>query len=135
MKKTINRPTRKEPPMRLQVSLTLELDASSTLSDLEEQIQQAGHRWMAETFKQAVRMFEKEHHVCPHCESSHVRLEGTVSRTVLTQFGKVSLARQRMRCQDCFQRFQPSAPLWQELHLGRVTPGLAEAAVLAGICL
>jgi len=119
--------------MRIQVSLTLEMDASAELADLEEQIQEAGHCWMAEALKQAVRRYEQEHHVCPHCGSSQVRLEGTVSRTVLTQFGKVCLARQRMRCQDCFQRFQPSAPLWQDLRLGRVTPGLAEAAVLAGI--
>ena len=119
--------------MRLQVSLTLEMDASATLASMEEQIEAAGHRWMGEALKEAVRNFEKEHHVCPHCGSYHVRLEGTVSRTVLTQFGKVCLARQRMRSQDCFQRVQPSAPLWQELHLGRVTPGLAEAAVLAGV--
>lgn len=118
--------------MRLQVSLILEMNASSTLADLEEEIQQAGHRWMREALKQAVRTFEKEHHVCPHCGGTHVRLEGTLSRTVLTQFGKVSLARQRMRCQDCFRRFQPSAPLWQDLPLARVTPGLADAAVLAG---
>jgi hypothetical protein len=131
--KKIALPHRKEPQMRLQVSLTLQMDASATLATMEEQIQAAGHRWMGEALKQAVRTFEKEHHVCPHCGSSHVRLEGTVSRTVLTQFGKVCLARQRMRCQDCFQRFQPSAPLWHELHLGRVTPGLAEAAVLAGV--
>lgn len=133
MKKTIEPSTRKELLMQIQVSLTFEMDASSTLGDVEKQIQEAGHHWMAEAFKQAVRRFEQEHHVCPHCESHHVRLEGTVSRTVLTQFGKVSFPRQRMRCQDCFQRFQPSAPLWHDLRLGRVTPGLAEAAVLAGI--
>ena len=119
--------------MRLQVSLTLEMDANATLASMEEQIQAAGHCWMGEALKQAVRQWEKAHHVCPHCRSQQVRLEGTVSRTVLTQCGKVCVARQRMRCQQCFQRFQPSASLWQELHLGRVTSGLAEAAVLAGV--
>jgi hypothetical protein len=132
MKKN-DRPThRKEPLVQIQVSLTLDLDASTTLSSMEEQIQEAGRHWMGKALKQTVRQWEKEHHVCPHCGSQNVRLEGTVSRTLLTLFGAVRIARQRMRCQECFQRFFPSARLWQDLHQGRVTAGLADAAVLAG---
>jgi hypothetical protein len=132
MKKMIKLPTRKEPLMRIQVSLTLELDASVSMTQMEEQIQAAGQHWQREALKQAVRKFEQEHHVCPHCRSQQVRLEGTVKRTLLTLFGKVCLARQRMRCQHCFQRFLPSADLWQDLQAGQVTAGLAQAAILAG---
>ncbi len=39
--------------MRLQVSLTLEMDANATLASIEEQIQAAGHCWMGEALKQA----------------------------------------------------------------------------------
>ena len=118
--------------MHIQVSLTLDIDASATLSAMEQQIQAAGQQSMRDALRQAVRSWEKEHHVCPHCGSQCVRLEGTVARTMQALFGTVRLARQRMRCQQCFRRFLPSGILLQDLHQGRISPALVEATVLAG---
>ena len=118
--------------MHIQVALIVEIDANASLSTMEQQSQEAGHQSMRDALKQAVRKFEQEHHVCAHCGSRQVRLEGTVSRSLQALFGAVCLARQRMRCQQCFRRFLPSAPLLSDLHRGRVSPALAEAAVLAG---
>ena len=98
---------------------------------MEEQIQEAGHRWMREALMKSVRAWEGMHPFCRRC-GGQIRTEGTVRRTVLTLFGQVQVTRRRFRCQSCHHRFYPSAELLQDLHLSRVTEGLREAAILAG---
>jgi hypothetical protein len=98
---------------------------------MEVQIQEAGHQWMREALSKTVRAWETTHHFCPRCAGA-VRPEGTVRRTVLTLFGKVSLVRRRFRCQSCHHRFCPSGHLLQGLHGSHVTEALKEAAILAG---
>jgi hypothetical protein len=117
--------------MQIQVSLSLEIHANATFSQMETQIQEAGHRWMREALGKTVRAWEGTRHFCPRCGGA-VRTEGTVRRTILTLFGQVSLARRRFRCQHCHQRWCPSRELLQGLHCSRVTSSLREAAILAG---
>lgn len=117
--------------MQIQVSLSLEINANATFSEMETQIQEAGHRWMREALSKTVRAWEGMRPFCRRC-GGPVRTEGTVTRTVLTLFGKVLLARRRFRCQQCHHRFCPSGKLLQGLQGGRVTAGLREGAILAG---
>lgn len=118
--------------MHIQVSLIMDIDATSDLSTMEQQIQAAGQQSMREALRRSVRQWEQEHRRCPHCGSEHVRLEGTVSRTIQALFGTVRLARQRIRCQHCFRRFCPADQLFEQMRRGRVSPALADAACLAG---
>jgi len=118
--------------MHLQVSLIVEMDASASLSMLEEQIQEAGQQAMRQALQQAVRKFEQQRRTCPYCGSGQVRLEGTVARTVQALFGAVRLPRQRLRCQACFRRFCPAHQLLAAMQQARVSPALAQAACLAG---
>src|SRR5579859_7399086 len=53
--------------MQVQVSLTIELSASANLSQMEQQIQEAGHQAMREAMKRAVRQWEEAHRSCPAC--------------------------------------------------------------------
>jgi hypothetical protein len=117
--------------MQTQVSLSLEINANATFSEMEAQIQEAGHRWMREALSKSVRAWEGTRPFCRRCGGA-VRPEDTMRRTVLTLFGQVQLIRRRFRCQSCQHRFCPSADLLQELHLSRVTERLHEAAILAG---
>lgn len=66
--------------MHIQVSLTLEISASATLTAMEQQLQEAGHQAMREALKQAIRQFVDHHPSCPHCGEKQRRLEGTTRR-------------------------------------------------------
>jgi hypothetical protein len=117
--------------MQIQVSLSLEINANATFSEMEAQIQEAGHRWMREALAKTVRAWEGTRPFCRRCGGA-VRTEGTTRRTILTLFGQVQVIRRRFRCQSCHHRFCPSTELLQELHLSQVSQGLREAAILAG---
>lgn len=117
--------------MQIQVSLSLEINANATFSEMEAQIQEAGHRWMREALTKTVRAWEGMRPFCRRCGGA-VRTEGTMRRTILTLFGKVQLIRRRFRCQSCHHRFCPSEELLQGLQSCRVTAALREAACLSG---
>ena len=53
--------------MQVQVSLTIELAASASLTEMEQQIQAAGRQAMRAALKQAIRQWEDQHPACPHC--------------------------------------------------------------------
>ena len=118
--------------MHLQVSLMIEISANATLTQIEEQIQQAGHTWMRQGMKQAVSSWETQHQDCPRCGSAHQRLEGTVARVLYTQFGRVRLSLRRFRCQQCLHRWCPARVLLASLQHKNVTAPLQDIAVLAG---
>jgi hypothetical protein len=57
-------------PLRyVTVSLSVELDATATLSDRERQVQEAGREAMREAWKQAIRQSEEQRSACPLCGS------------------------------------------------------------------
>src|SRR6266699_246315 len=85
--------------MQVQVSLTIEISATASLTEMEQQIQEAGQQGMREALKQAIRQWEEQRPSCPHCGEKQRRLEGTVRRTIATTFGRVQVPRQRFRCQ------------------------------------
>jgi hypothetical protein len=110
----------------------VDIDATADLSTIEAQVQAAGLKTMRQALRQAIHQWEQEHQTCPRCGSQQVRTEGTVVRNLQVIFGSVRLARGRLRCQHCFQRFCPANDLLKPLHRGRVSPALAEAASIAG---
>src|SRR5947209_14283925 len=118
--------------MQVQVSLKREIAATASLSEMEQQIQQAGQQGMREALKQAVRQWEDQHPVCPHCGAQAHRLEGTTRRVIATLFGRVTVQRRRFRCQQCGRRWCPAKSLFVELQGGTVTAPLQDAALLAG---
>src|SRR5258706_1549682 len=118
--------------MHVQVSLTIELEATASLTQMEEQIQEAGQQAMREALKQAIKQREDQTPCCPHCGQKQRRLEGTVRRAIATTFGRVEVARRRFRCQGCWQRWCPANSLFSELKGGTVSQPLREAALLAG---
>lgn len=70
---------------------------------------------------------------CPTCQSSVHRRAGTKARHLETRFGPVVVRRQRMRCQQCGQYFQPDdALLTPALGAGRCTPALCVLAAQCG---
>ena len=75
--------------MQVQVSLTIELAASASLTEMEQQIQAAGQQAMRAALKQAVRQWEDQSLTCPHCGQKGRRLEGTTRRVIATLFGRV----------------------------------------------
>ena len=77
--------------MQVQVSLTIELDATASLSQMEQQIQQAGQQAMRQAYKQVIRHWEEQHPSCPHCGEKQRRLEGTTRRVIATMFGRVEV--------------------------------------------
>src|SRR5260370_42055842 len=83
--------------MHVQVSLTIEIEASAGITEMEEQIQEAGKPPMRQAMKQAVRHWEDQHQVCPHCGERQRRLEGTVRRVIATCYGRVEVRRRRFR--------------------------------------
>ena len=117
--------------MHVQVSLKIELEATASLTQMEERMQEAGQQVMREAMKQAIRHWEGEHPACPHCGATQRRLEGTVRRTLATTFGRVIVPRQRFRCQGCGHRWCPADSLFAELKGGTISQPLQEAAVLA----
>src|SRR5579859_4839076 len=118
--------------MLVQVSLKIELEASASVTQMEQQIQQAGQEAMREAMKQGVRLWEEQHTACPHCGAREARLEGTSRRIIATLFGRVQVQRRRFRCQKCQQRCTPANRLLAELAGARMSGPLQEAAVLAG---
>lgn len=118
--------------MQVVVSLTVELEASAGITEMEEQIQAAGQQAMRQAMKQSVRQWEQAHLTCPSCAEASCRLEGTARRVIATCFGRVEVARRRFRCLACGRRWCPANPLFAALKGLRITPGLQEAAMLAG---
>jgi len=118
--------------MQIQVSLIVEISATATVAEIEQQIQTAGQQSMQKAMQQSIRAWEEQHRRCPQCEKNQVRLEGTVRRHLQTLFGPVRLAMRRFRCQGCWHRSCPARRLLAPLQQGTVTEPLQEAAVLAG---
>lgn len=118
--------------MQVQVSLTIELEASASLSQMEQQIQEAGQQAMREAMKQTVRQWEEVHRSCPECGQEQCRVEGTVRRVIATVFGRVQVPRRRFRCQGCGKRCCPANALFVELRGGTISQPLQEAAIQAG---
>jgi hypothetical protein len=118
--------------MQVQVSLTIEMAASASLTEMEQQIQEAGRQAMREAMKRAIRQWEDQQQACPHCGGKQRRLEGTTRRVIATTFGRVAVPRRRFRCQGCWQRWCPATRLFSELKGGTVSQPLREAAMLAG---
>src|SRR6266699_1579128 len=87
--------------MHVQVSLKMEIAATASLSEMEQQA-------MREALKQAVRQWEDQHPACPHCGAQAHRLEGTTRRVIATLFGRVTVQRRRLRCQPCGPSVVPS---------------------------
>lgn len=118
--------------MQVQVSLKMEIAATASLTQMEQEIQEAGQQAMREALKQAIRQHEEEQRICPQCGETQRRLEGTTRRTVATVFGRVVVHRRRFRCQACLHRWCPANHLLAELHGGTVSQPLQEAAWFAG---
>src|SRR6266699_2100339 len=91
--------------MHVQVSLKMEIAATASLSEMEQQA-------MREALKQAVRQWEDQHPACPHCGAQAHRLEGTTRRVIATLFGRVTVQRRRFRCQQCGHRWCPAKSLF-----------------------
>lgn len=81
--------------MQVEVSLKMEIAATASIEDMEEQIQQAGQQAMREALKQAIRKWEDQRASCPHCGQQQRRLEGTVRRSLSTTFGRLQVPRRR----------------------------------------
>ena len=118
--------------MQVQVSLTIELAATASLTEMEQQIQEVGQQAMRETLKQVIRHWEDQQQACPHCGAKQRRLEGTVRRVIATTFGRVAVPRRRFRGLGCGRRWCPANRLFAELKGGTVSRPLQEAARLAG---
>jgi len=117
--------------MHVQVSLKIEISATASLTEMEQQIQEVGQQAMRETLKQVIRHWEDQQQACPHCGATQRRLEGTVRRVIATTFGRVGVPRRRFRCQGCGQRWCPATSLFRELKGGTISQPLQEAALLA----
>ena len=114
--------------MQVQVSLTIEISATASLTEMEQQIQVAGQQAMREALKQAIRQREDQTPCCPHCGQKQRRLEGTVRRTIATTFGRVGVARRRFRGLGCWRSFCPANQLFTELKGGTISHPLRIAA-------
>jgi transposase-like protein len=118
--------------MYVVVSLTVEMDASVSLREMEHRIQEAGQQAMRQAFQHSVRQWEDEQGCCPHCGDRHRRLEGTVRRVVSLPFGRVQVQRRRFRCLGCGRRWCPANQLFASLGAATMSAALQEAAQLAG---
>src|SRR6266571_6615266 len=118
--------------MQVQVSLTIELEATASITQMEQQIQHVGQQAMRQALKQVIRQWEEHHPTCPHCGHKQRRLEGTTRRVIATTFGRVEVPRRRFRCQGCGRRWCPANGLFSELKGGTISVPLQEAAMLAG---
>ena len=118
--------------MQVQVSLKIEIAATASLTEMEQQIQEAGKPAMREALKQAIKQWEEQKKTCPHCGQQQRRLEGTVRRMIATAFGRVQAQRRRFRCQACQRRWCPANELFAELKGGTISAPLQEAAMQAG---
>jgi hypothetical protein len=118
--------------MHVQVSLTIEIAASASITEMEQSIQEAGQQGMREALKQAIRHWEDQNQTCPSCGEKQRRLEGTTRRVIAATFGRVEVARRRFRCQACWRRWCPANHVLAELKGGTISQPLQEAARLAG---
>jgi hypothetical protein len=118
--------------MHVQVSLIIEIEATAGITEMEQQIQEAGQQAMREALKQAIRHWEEQHQACPHCGNTQRRLEGTARRVIATRFGRVEVPRRRFRCLGCGRRSCPATGLFSELKGGTISQPLQEAARLSG---
>ena len=120
--------------MHVTVSLTIEIDASASLSDMERQIRQAGREGMKAALKQALRQIAEQAKTCPECGSNQVHTQGTKRRVLLTRFGRVDVPLRRLRCQQCRHLFRPAERCLAEVQGYNITPDLRELAALVGSC-
>lgn len=118
--------------MHVIVSLKIELDATASLSQMEQQSQQAGREAMKEALKQAMGAVEQQQSPCPGCGSEQVHPQGTKRRVLLTSFGRVELPLKRWRCAGCGRLFRGAQRCLAEVEGSNITPQLRELAVLAG---
>lgn len=118
--------------MYVTVSLKIELDATGSLSDGEEQIEQAGRAGMKAALKAALRQSEEPEQRCPKCGSERTQAQGTERRVLLTRFGRVDVPLRRLRCQECRHRFRPAAGCLAQIQGHNITPGLHDLAALVG---
>src|SRR6266571_3326698 len=118
--------------MQVQVSLTIELAASASLTEMEQQIQAAGRQAMRAALKQAIRQWEDQSPTCPHCGDKRRRLEGTTRRVIATLFGRVQVPRRRFRCQGCGRRWCPANGLFAQLQGGNISAPVQEGAIMSG---
>jgi hypothetical protein len=118
--------------MYVTVSLGIELDATASLTQMEQQIQQAGREAMKEALKQAIQQSGEQQKRCPACGSEQVRTRGTKRRVLLTSFGRVEVPLKRLRCHQCHQLFRPAESCLAEVQGHNVTPDLRELAALVG---
>lgn len=118
--------------MQIQVSLTVEMDASAGINEMEQQIKEAGQQAMRQAMKQAVRQWEDQQRIGGQCAERLSRLEGTTRRVIATSFGRVTVQRRRFRCLNCGHRSGPANRLFADLKGAAMTPCLQEAAQLAG---
>lgn len=118
--------------MQCSVQVTVELADEATVSEMEDAIQEAGWQAMRAALGQAVRGFEAAHAACPHCGGAQSQSQGTVTRRVLTRFGRVILSVRRQRCASCQRRFRPATGWLAGLAGGNVTPGLGQACAEVG---
>ncbi len=118
--------------MQVTVSLKIELDATTPLHQMEQQIQEAGRAAMREALKQAIRQHEEQAQPCPACGNTQCQRLGTKRRVLLTSFGRLEVPLQRLRCQPCEHRFRPAEHCLAEVKGHNVTPNLQALAALVG---
>ncbi len=118
--------------MSITVSLKIEVDATASLSELEQQIQEAGRATMKEALKQAIRGIEHAQASCPACASEQLHTRGTKRRVLLTSFGRVEVPLKRLCCQHCRHRYRPAEHCLAQVKGYNVTPDLQELAALVG---
>lgn len=118
--------------MQCSVTVVVELAPEAEVSQMEAAIQEAGWQAMRAALRQAVCSYEEAHPACPHCGGVQSQGQGTVTRRVLTRFGRVVLRLRRQRCAACGRRFRPAHRCLQALAGGNVTPALGAACALAG---
>jgi uncharacterized paraquat-inducible protein A len=107
--------------MQVQVSLTIEIPVTASISEMEQQIQEAGQQAMREALKQAMRQWEDQRSSCPRCGEKQRRPEGTVRRTLATIFGRVEVPRRRFRGLGCWHRWCPANSLFADLKGGTIS--------------
>lgn len=118
--------------MYVPVSLKIELDATASLRQMEQQIGEAGRAAMKEALKQAIHQNEEQQKRCPECGSEQVQTQGTKRSVLLTSFGRVEMPLKGLRCQQCAQLFRPAERCLAEVQGHNVTPDLRELAALVG---
>lgn len=118
--------------MYVTVSLTIEIDASTSLSAMERQIQQAGREVMKEALQQAIHQSGEQTKTCPAWGSERVQTPGTKRRVLLTCFGRVEVPLRRLRCQECRHLFRPAEHCLAEVQGHNSTLDLRKLAALVG---